>query len=210
MAMKRLAILGASGHGKVVADAAVAAGWDEIVFYDDAWPRRRSNSRWAVAGDAAVLVGALNDHDGIIVAVGNNRTRLDLARRLIGAGAHLVSIVHPRAVVSRYAEIGDGTVAFAGAVVNVDSSIGRACIINTGATVDHDCELADSVHLSPGAHLAGGVRVGEASWVGIGACVKQLVTIDSDVTVGAGAVVVSHIPAEQTVVGVPARPLERE
>jgi sugar O-acyltransferase (sialic acid O-acetyltransferase NeuD family) len=208
--MKRLAILGASGHGKVVADAAVAAGWDEIVFYDDAWPRRGTNGRWAVAGDAAVLVDALHDHDGIIVGVGNNRTRLDLTRRLIGARANLVSIIHPQAVVSRYAEIGDGTVAFAGAVVNVDSSVGRACIINTGATVDHDCTLADAVHLSPGAHLAGGVTVGEASWVGIGACVKQLVTIDSDVTVGAGAVVVGHVSAAQTVVGVPAKPLKRE
>jgi sugar O-acyltransferase (sialic acid O-acetyltransferase NeuD family) len=208
--MKRLAILGASGHGKVVADAAVAAGWDEIVFYDDAWPRRGTNGRWAVAGDTAGLVDALNDYDGVIVGVGNNRTRLALTRRLIGAGADLVSIIHPQAVVSRYAGIGHGTVAFAGAVVNVDSSVGRACIINTGATVDHDCTLADAVHLSPGTHLAGGVTVGEASWVGIGACVKQLVTIDSDVTVGAGAVVVSHVSAEQTVVGVPAKPLERE
>jgi sugar O-acyltransferase (sialic acid O-acetyltransferase NeuD family) len=208
--MKRLAILGASGHGKVVADAAAAAGWDEMVFYDDAWPRRGTNGRWAVAGDTAILVDALHDYDGVIVGVGSNRTRLDLTRRLVGSGAHLVSVIHPRAEISRYAEIGVGTVAFAGAVINVDTSVGQGCIINTGATVDHDCALADAVHLSPGAHLAGGVKVGEASWVGIGACVKQLVTIDSDVTVGAGAVVVSHVPAEQTVVGVPAKPLERE
>jgi sugar O-acyltransferase (sialic acid O-acetyltransferase NeuD family) len=210
MAMRRLAILGASGHGKVVADAAVAAGWHEIVFYDDAWPGRGTNGRWSVAGDTAALVDALGDHDGVVVGVGNNRARIDLTRRLTDSGAELVSVVHPRAVVSQYAEIGDGTVAFAGAVVNIDSTVGRACIINTGATVDHDCALADGVHLSPGAHLAGGVTVGEASWIGIGACVKQLVTIDSDVTVGAGAVVVSHVSAAQTVVGVPAKPVERE
>lgn len=208
--MKRLAILGASGHGKVIADAAAAAGWDDLVFYDDDWPRRRTNGRWTVAGDSAVLVDALDEHDGVVVGVGDNRTRLELMRRLTRSDAHLVSVVHPRAVISRYADIGDGSVAFAGAVINVDSRIGRGCIINTGATVDHDCTLADGVHLSPGAHLAGAVTVGEASWVGIGASVRQRVTIASDVTVGAGAVVVSHVPAAQTVVGVPARPVEGE
>lgn len=207
--MKRLAILGASGHGKVIADASVEAGWSEIVFFDDAWPRLCNNGRWPVTGDSAALLDALDDVDGVVVGVGDNRTRLCLFLRLAAAGARLVSVVHPRAVVSRYAEIGDGTVAFAGAVVNVDSRIGRACILNTAATVDHDCVLADAVHLSPGAHLAGGVRVGEASWIGIGASVKQLVRIDSDVTVGAGAVVVGHVPAEQTVVGVPAKPLDQ-
>ncbi|HEX6236626.1 MAG TPA: NeuD/PglB/VioB family sugar acetyltransferase [Acidimicrobiales bacterium] len=208
--MKRLAILGASGHGKVVADAAAAAGWDETVFYDDAWPRRRTNGPWAVVGDTAVLVDQLDEHDGVIVGIGDNRTRLDLAHRLTKSNARLVSVIHPQAVVSRYAEIGDGTVVFAGVVVNVDSRVGRGCIINTGATVDHDCALADGVHLSPGAHLAGGVTVGEASWVGIGASVRQRVTVDRDVTVGAGAVVVSHVPAGQTVVGVPAKPLAAE
>jgi sugar O-acyltransferase (sialic acid O-acetyltransferase NeuD family) len=206
--MKRLAILGASGHGKVVADAAVASGWDEVVFYDDAWPARSANGRWPVVGDSSALVDVLDGHDGVVVGIGNNRTRLDLTRKLIGSGAHLVTIVHPRAVVSRYAEIADGTVAFAGAVVNVDSTVGRSCIINTAATIDHDCALADGVHVSPGAHLAGGVTVGEASWIGIGASVKQLVRIESDVIVGAGAVVVGNVPAEQTVVGVPAKPLD--
>jgi sugar O-acyltransferase (sialic acid O-acetyltransferase NeuD family) len=207
--MKRLGILGASGHGKVVADSALAAGWHEIVFYDDAWPRRATNGRWAVAGDTETLVAALADHDGVIVGVGNNRIRLDLTRRLAESGAPLVSVLHPAAVISPCVDVREGSVVFAGAVVNVDSSVGRSCIINTGATVDHDCTLADAVHLSPGVHLAGGVTVGEASWIGIGASVKELVAIDSDVTVGAGAVVVRNVAAAQTVVGVPARPVQR-
>lgn len=205
--MKRLAILGASGHGKVVADTAGCCGWLTIEFFDDAWPTRQSNGAWPVAGDTAALLERLERFDGVIVAIGNNRIRHQKLRELQAAGARLCSLVHPAATVSRYAQLADGSVVFAGAVVNADARIGLGGILNTGCSVDHDCLLGDAVHISPGARLAGGVQVGDLSWVGIGASVRQLVRIGSAALVGAGAAVVADVADGLTVVGVPARPL---
>lgn len=203
--MKRLAILGASGHGKVVADCAELCGWESVSFFDDAWPDKQSNGTWPVVGDTASLLACVADFDGVLVAIGNNGVREAKLQVLSEQGAVLPVLVHPAAVISRYAVVGAGSVLFAGAVVNVDCRIGNGAIINTGATVDHDCVLGDAVHISPGAHLAGGVCVGDRSWVGIGSSVRQLMRIGCDVMVGAGAAVVSDTPDACVVTGVPAR-----
>ncbi len=203
--MKRLAILGASGHGKVVADCAELCGWELVSFFDDAWPAKQSNGAWPVVGDTDSLLARVGDFDGVLVAIGNNQVREAKLRVLSEQGALLPTLVHPSAVVSRYTVLGAGSVLFAGAVVNVDCRIGMGAIINTGATVDHDCVLGNAVHVSPGAHLAGGVCVGDRSWVGIGSSVRQLVRMGCDVMVGAGAAVVSDIPDACVVAGVPAR-----
>lgn len=205
--MKRLAILGASGHGKVVADTAECCGWLSIEFFDDAWPRIGNNGAWPVVGNTAMLVDRLADFDGAVVAIGNNTVRHAKLHELQAAGASLATLVHPVASVSRYASIGYGTVVFAGAVVNADASVGAGAILNTGCSVDHDCLLGEAVHISPGARLAGGVQVGDLSWVGIGASVRQMIRIGMCVVVGAGAAVVSDIPDNSIVAGVPAKRL---
>lgn len=203
--MKTLAILGASGHGKMIADAALATGWEEVTFFDDAWPGVLENGHWHVLGDMEALTSSLDDYDGVVVGIGNGTVRRKKHRELCDAGAPLVNIIHPRAWISPYVKIGIGSVFFAGAVVNVDSAVGDACIVNSGATLGHDCILSHAVHVAPGAHLAGNVHVGERSWVGVGACVRQGIHIGSDVMVGAGAVVVTDIPDGVTVLGNPAR-----
>lgn len=206
--MKRLAILGASGHGKVVADIAECVGWQEIVFYDDAWPKLANIRDWVVAGDTRVLINSLKSFDGVFVAIGHNETRVAKLAAFSEHGAPLVSLVHPMATLSRYSVLGVGCVVMPGAVVNVDAHLGQGCIVNTGASIDHDCLLADGVHVSPGASLAGNVTVGENSWIGIGASIRQSIHIGARVVVGAGAVVVNDIPDQCTVVGVPARIVE--
>jgi sugar O-acyltransferase (sialic acid O-acetyltransferase NeuD family) len=201
----RLAILGASGHGKVVADMALLLGYTDVVFFDDAWPIKNSVGCWSVIGTTETLLGSMTDFDAVIVGIGDNRVRLEKHTLLAASGAPLVTLVHPAAVVSDFAQIGIGSVICAGAVVNVDATLGFGVVVNTGATVDHDCQLADGVHIAPGAHLSGDVYVGVSSWVGVAACVKQGLHIGSDVMVGAGAVVVSNIPDGVTVMGNPAR-----
>ncbi len=205
--MKRLALLGASGHGKVVADAALAGDWDEVEFFDDAWPQCQSNGPWPVTGDSAALLKRLQEFQGVIVSIGDCDVRWAKHQSLQAAGALLVTVVHPSAVVSRHAVLGLGTVVMAGAVVNIDAVVGQAGIINTGATVDHDCRLGDAVHICPGAHLSGNVQVGHGSWVGVGAAVKQGMILGERVMVGAGAVVVQAVPDGLTVVGNPAMPM---
>ena len=115
--MKRLAILGASGHGKVLADAALLAGWQCLVFFDDAWPRVSVIGSWAVEGSTAELLRDSAQFDGAVVAIGDNATRLAKQHELVDGGLVLVSVVHPAAVVSPLAEVGEGSVIFAGAVL---------------------------------------------------------------------------------------------
>lgn len=205
--MRCLAILGASGHGKVLADAALLCGWETIVFFDDAWPNLSQNSRWPVIGNTDGLMAKVADFDGVIVAIGNNQIRLSKSNLLVKFGANLITLIHPSAVVSPFASVGRGGFIAAAAILQVDSCIGDACIINTNAVVEHDCDIADGVHVSPSAVLAGAVNVGELSWVGAGASIKQLVNIGSGVTVGAGAVVICNVADGNTVVGNPAREL---
>lgn len=203
--MKRLAILGASGHGKVVADTAECCGWQAVEFFDDAWPQCRSNGAWPVVGDTAALIEQLELFDGFVVAIGNNCIRHAKLLELLAAGARPVSLIHPSATLSRHVRLGAGSVVFAGAVVNADVQVGMGAIINSGCSVDHDCLLGDAVHVSPGARLAGGVRVGSLTWVGIGASVRQLTSIGIAAVIGAGAAVIEDVPDGVTVVGVPAR-----
>lgn len=205
---RAIAILGAGGHGRVIADCAEAIGWDRIDFFDDVLAGSTSGV-WRVVGGEGDLRGRVAEYDAVVVGIGDNRVRLRLHRQLVAQGAPLASLIHPKAAVSPHARIGAGTVVFAGAAVNIGAETGDACIINTGAGVDHDCRLADGVHISPGAHLGGGVSVGECSWVGIGASVRHGVAIGVDVRVGVGAAVASAVPDHLVVVGVPARPLER-
>lgn len=205
--MSRLAILGASGHGKVVADTAECCGWQYVDFFDDSWPQLSSNGAWQVVGDIGMLKSSLQLYDGVIVAIGNNAIRYRKLLELEAAGARLCNLLHPAATISRHAVLDRGVVAFSGAVVNADANVGLGAILNTGCSVDHDCVLGAGVHVSPGARLAGGVRVGDLSWIGIGASVRQLVHIGGQVTVGAGSVVVSDVADRLTVVGIPARAL---
>ena len=203
--LQRLAIFGASGHGKVVADAASCAGWKDIVFYDDAWVSARNLLDWPVVGRLEHLLADAHQFDGVIIAIGNNIIRQDIASKLNEEKIALATIVHPAACLSRFATIGQGSVVFAGAVLNPDCLIGKNCIINTNATIEHDCVLEDGVHVSHNASLGGHVCIGELSWIGIGASVKQQIIIGKRVIVGAGSAVVSNVFDNATVVGVPAR-----
>lgn len=203
--MRCLAILGASGHGKVVADAAECSGWDRVLFFDDAWPERSSNGPWPVSGNSAELLKSLERFDGVVVGVGDNRVRHQKLQELAAAGANIVSVVHSSAKISQYAQLGTGSVVFANAVINADTVVGSGAIINTGAVIEHDCHLGNCIHVSPNATLAGGVTLGRMVWIGANACVKQLVSVGDGVIVGMGSVVIRDVGPDQTVAGNPAK-----
>jgi sugar O-acyltransferase (sialic acid O-acetyltransferase NeuD family) len=200
-----LAILGASGHGKVIADAAERAGWKSVTFFDDTWPEHTENGPWAVKGNTRSLLGRLSDFDGVVVGIGDNRVRAEKHNELAIAGANFVSIVHPAAIISPHASVGSGSVVFANAVVNACAALGMGVIINTGAVVEHDCVIGDFAHISPNAALAGGVTLGQRVWVGGCASVRQLTSVGQASTVGMGAVVIKNVEPGVTVVGNPAQ-----
>jgi len=209
--MRRLLIIGAGGHGVVVADAAEATReWSQIVFIDDAYPSINKVAEWNVLGDCSALRRLSKEIDAAVVAVGNNTVRMSLLAEVELAAIPLASIIHPSASVSRLSEIGGGTALLANTAVNARSTIGKGCIINTAASVDHDCRLADGVHVAPGANLAADVKVGERSWIGAGATVLEQIVIGSEVVVGAGAAVIRDVDDGLVVAGVPAKPIRSE
>lgn len=199
---KKLIIIGAGGHGRVCAEAASLSGYKEIAFLDD------KNV------EELPVVGTLNDIEKytgeycFFVAIGDNSLRKKILKNVKELGGELTSIIHPFSNVSKSAEIGEGTVIMAGAVINPGARICRGVIVNTCSSVDHDCVLKDFCHIGVGAHLAGTVIVGETSFVGAGTAVINNITIGDGVTVGAGAAVVKNLTETGTYVGVPARKIK--
>lgn len=200
--MKKLIIIGASGHGKVISDIAKLNGYTDIVFLDDN-PEIKSCGDYPVAGKTALIKTLEGD---VVVGIGNALIR----KRILEAipKSRVVSLIHPNAVIGSHVEIGRGTVVMAGAVINYGSTIGKGCIINTCASVDHDCVIGDYVHVAVGSHLCGTVSVGENTWVGAGSTVSNNVSICADCVIGAGAAVVKDISEAGTYVGVPARQMK--
>ncbi|MBQ8174435.1 MAG: acetyltransferase [Clostridia bacterium] len=202
---QKLIIVGAGGHGRVVADLAERLGcYGSILFLDDGGPIGGN-----VVGGVSACKTYLADSD-FFIAIGDNATRERLFAELDALGASIATLVHPFACVSPHATLGGGSIVMAGAVIQSGATLGRGIIVNTGATVDHDCRLADFCHVAVGAHLAGTVTVGERTVVGAGAMIVNNVNIPADSIIGAGAVVVKNISERGTYVGVPARRLHAD
>ena len=200
----KLVIIGASGHGKVVADIALKMNkWNNILFLDDD-DTIKSIIGLEVIGKTTEAYKFKSDTD-FFVAIGNNKIREKLQENLSNRGLKTVTLIHPSAVIGTDVEIDYGTVVMAGVVINSSSKIGKGCIINTGSCVEHDNIIEDYVHISPGAKIAGNVSVGKSSWLGIGSVVKNDVKITSNCMIGAGAVVIKDIEESGTYVGVPVK-----
>ena len=198
--VKRLVIIGASGHGKVIADIAVRNGYENIVFLDDDEDVREC-AGFPVIGKTCE---ARNIDGDKIVAIGNAKIRERIQSEL----ENVVTLIHPAAVISRRVEISEGSVVMAGVVINSDAVIGKGCIINTGASVDYDCKIEDFAHISVGAHVAGTCCISRRTWIGAGATVSNNVNICGDCMIGAGAVVIKDIDKPGTYVGSPARKIK--
>ncbi len=194
--MNKLIILGASGHGKVIADIAANVGYTDIVFLDDDITIKEC-SGFPVVGKTSLAKSMAGDK---IIAIGNASVRESIHRDI-----KLITLIHPNAVIGRNVEIGEGSVVMAGAVINPDTKIGKGCIINTASSVDHDCIINDYVHVAVGAHICGTVCIGEKVWIGAGAIIINNIEICDKCKIGAGTVVIDNIDKNGVYAGVPAR-----
>ncbi len=196
---KKLIIIGASGHGKVVADIALLNGYKNIVFCDDN-PSLTECMGFPVVGRTEDAIGMDGDK---IVAIGDPQVRERLQDKI-----DAVTLIHPDATIGINVTLGAGCVVMAGGIINPNTIIGKGVIINTSASVDHDCVVGDYAHIAVGAHVCGSVRVGKRTWVGAGATVKNNLNICDDCIIGVGAAVVSNIDNSGTYVGVPAKKIK--
>lgn len=200
---KKLVIIGASGHGKVIADIAIKNGYEIVGFLDD------NDAIQSILGFP--VLGKVEDvpkYQGtceFVIAIGDNVIRKKIAEQY---DVEWATLIHPSAVIGMGVQIGKGSVVMANAVINPSAKVGQHCIINTGAIIEHDNVLADYVHVSPKVALAGTVCIGEGTHIGIGASVKNNLEIVGEVVVGAGAVVVKDICEKGVYIGVPARRME--
>lgn len=200
---EQVIIIGGGGHAKVVIDCIIASGDFVLGILDDALETGSQVLNIPVLGKTADYKKDTDKQ--FIIAIGNNAIRRHIAESM---HVRWYTAIHPHAMVSNFAQIDEGSVVLANAVINAGASIGKHCIINTGAIVEHDNRIADYVHLSPAASLGGTVSVGEETHIGIGAAVRNNINICGGCTIGAGAVVVKDITEPGTYVGVPAGRME--
>jgi len=196
-------ILGAGGHAKVVAATLQEAGIPIAAFLDDDPGKIGSIIAGVqVAGSLDTIIG--KGKVKAVIALGDNRTRKEAAIRF-QPYCRWITAIHPLAVIHESVKIEEGTVVFAGAVIQPDTRIGRHVIVNTGVTIDHDCDIRDFAHLGPGTHLAGNVALREGCLLGVGVAVIPGRQIGEWSTVGANASVVADVPDGVIAVGVPAQ-----
>ena len=200
--MNRLIVVGAGGHGKVVADIALKNGYTDIYFLDDSMFGECMG--FPIIGNIGYIEKLNAEDTDFVIGIGDNYTRKRIAQKY---SVNWVSIVHPSAQIAVGVDLGKGTVVMANAVINPCAHVGEHCIINTAAIVEHDNIIGDYVHISPGAKLGGTVNVGDLSQIGIGSTVRNNMRICANCLIGAGTVVVNDIEEEGTYVGIPARKL---
>jgi len=192
-------LFGASGHCKVIIDIILESKTFRVESIVDHHPKYNSIFDIPVLDfkDVETFEGKQ-----FIVSIGDNDSRKNIVAII---DAIYLTAIHPKAYVSSFSIVDEGSVVMAGAIINADSKIGKHCIINTGAIIEHECVIDDFVHISPNASIAGNVTVGEGSQIGIGAVVIPGVSIGKWVIVGAGAVIIDDVPDYAVVVGIPGR-----
>lgn len=190
MAKIRLLVLGAGGHGRSVAEAAELSGqFDVVGFLDDSLALSETVLGLPVLGSVASMANHRAAADQAIVAIGNNVVREKLLHQVAAAGFDLVTVVHPRAIVSPSAIFGAGCAVMAGAIIGTEASLGLGSIVNCGAVIDHHATVEDFGHLGVNASMAGGTILGRGAWMQAGAALGYGVKLPSGVTLYPGEAV---------------------
>ncbi len=201
---KKVVIIGAGGHAKVIADIIIKSGDEVLAILDDnekiIGSQIINELNIKVSGKVADCINYKNAE--FVIAIGSNKIRKDISQKY---DLKYYTAIHPSATIGLDAKIGEGTVVMPGAIINSGAVIGKHCIINTSSVIEHDCKLEDFVHISPNSTLAGKVTIGECTQIGVGACVKNNIVIGENSLIGAGAVVVKDILEPGTYIGIPAR-----
>ena len=203
--MSNLAIMGAGGHGKVVADCAIKSGkYRDIVFLDARHLSMENVLGLPVIGDDLAVPTLIDEAFEFIVTIGDNAIRQRVFCQLAQSEAKLATIVHPSAVLSKGVTVKTGSVVLAHATINADALIGHNVIVNTGAIIEHDCMVENHVHCAPNCTITGGVKIGSGTLVGTSATIIPNKIIGKECIIGAGAVVVKDIPDNTLATGIPA------
>jgi len=195
---KKLAIIGAGGHGKVVGEIAMLNQYDTIDFFDDKISEIK-NFPFKIIGNLRLLKKNLKNYDNFFIAIGDNKIRYDKISWLKKEKNNIVSLIHPKSTVSQFSSIGKGSCVMANAVVNPGTFIKEGVIINTSSSIDHDCLIEDYAHISPNCSLSGNVSVGKFTHLGTGTSIHPGIKIGKNVKVGIGSKIYKDIIDNKTI-----------
>lgn len=204
---REIVLLGYSGHGYVLAEAALSSNMNLIHYAD----KEKSNDNpfnlnYLGFEQDEDFKGLKEDYD-FILGIGDNKRRFEIAKYITNKGKSILNVIHKDASVSGYVKLGKGIFIARNSSVNPLSEIQDYAIINTGCVVEHGCILGSGSHIAPGVVLAGNVKVGLNSFIGANSVIREGVTIGDNVIVGAGSVIIKDIPSNKKVVGNPSREL---
>ena len=203
-----LYIIGAGGHGKVVAEVATLMGiFEEIFFLDDKKKEGSVILNYKVFKnvDFEYIKSIVNKNNYFFVAIGDCLKRKELQKKLLQIDANISTLVHPNSSISRFSIISPGSIICAGATLGPDSHIGQGAIVNHSSTIDHDCKIGQFTHICPHSSVSGGVEIGDLSVLGTGSRVIQNISVGENCNIGAGAVVLKDIPNNKKAFGIPAK-----
>lgn len=205
MLENKIIIIGYSGHGKVVADAALDNGLNIIGYAEQKIIENNPfNLKYLGCEKEETFIGWQLDVD-FLIGIGDNSVREKVFKTIIKRGREVKTLKSTTSIISKYSTIGNGTFVSNNVTINANSIIGMNVILNTGCIIEHECNIENSVHVAPGAVLAGNVTIGERSFIGANAVIKQGVVIGKGVIIGAGTVVLQDIPDNMKIVGNPSR-----
>lgn len=205
MLNNKIAILGYSGHGLVVVDAAIQQGIG-LKYYLERKPVSFNPFNLKYLGDEnGPYFKGWDEIESVIFGIGDNHIRRRAVDSLPKKNLNFLNIIHPDSSLSDIIELGTGNFISRNVSINTGVKIGNHCILNTSAIVEHECLIENFVHVAPGATLAGNVKVGQSTFIGANSVIKQGVNIGKNVIVGAGAVVIRDIADGEKLAGNPAR-----
>lgn len=208
--MKKIVIIGAGAHSKVIIDILEEYSEYSIVGLTDV-SERKEILGYPILGDDTILkdLHEKGTADCAFIAIGDNKLRKELFNRVKTLGFEMVNAISCRAIVSKYSQLGEGVAVMPGAVVNAEAIIGDGTIINTNASVDHDCIIGEFVHIAPGSALSGITRIGSGCLIGTGTSIIDSISVGNNTIIGAGSVVVNDIRSDCLAYGVPAREIKK-
>ena len=189
---KKIAIIGAGGHGKVAGEIALLNQYNTIDFFDDKKSEIK-NFPFEIIGNIELLKNNLKNYDDVFVAIGNNKTRYAKISWLKHEKKNLVNLIHPKSTISQFSSLELGSCVMANAVINAGTFIKEGVIINTSSSIDHDCLIEEYAHISPNCSISGNVIVGKFSQLGTGTSVHPGIHVGQNVKTGIGSKIYKDI-----------------
>ncbi|MDX1363401.1 acetyltransferase [Arenibacter latericius] len=208
--MKKVLIVGASGHGGVVLDCILKnREYSVLGFLDSFKEKGLKHNGHQILGCEKELPNLIKAHNiyGVVVAIGNNWIRKNMVNKLMKLvpGIKFISVIHPNAVIGKRVKIGMGVVIMPGAIVSSNSTIGDFCILNTNSSLGHEGFMEDYSSISSGVCAGSNLKLGKFSAISLGANVIDNITIGHNSIVGAGSLVMDNVIRNTVVYGTPAR-----